>query len=174
MVQNVIGRLVGPTADFEDLVQTTFLEALDNLGRFRGEAKISTWLCGIAVHVAHHYLRAGKVRRHIPLEVVTDEKRAAAPRELVDESSVEQSVDGQRLATKLHAALDRIGPKKRIALLLYVIEGSSVEEVAALMRATKTATRSRMYLARRELRRAIRSDPALRELAEAFLGEARA
>jgi RNA polymerase sigma-70 factor, ECF subfamily len=178
MVQGVIGRLVGPTPDFEDLVQTTFAEALSNLGRFRGEAKLSTWLCGIAVHVAHHHLRAGKVRRHVPLELVAQDRenerasdRAMSLPALIAPSVADQTIDGRRLASKLHAVCDRISPKKRIALLLYVMEDRSVEEIAALMRATQTATRSRMYFARRELRKLIRADAELRELADGLLGE---
>jgi RNA polymerase sigma-70 factor (ECF subfamily) len=175
VVQGIIGRLVGPTPDFEDLVQTTFLEALSNLSRFRGEAKLSTWLCRIAVHVAHHHLRAGKVRRHVPLELVVD--GAVMPPSLASHSNVDQTIDRRRLALKLHTALDRLAPKKRIALLLYVVEGRSVEEVAALMRATQTATRSRTFFARRELRKLIASDPELSELAATLLegpGEGRA
>lgn len=171
MVQGVIGRLVGPTPDFEDLVQTTFLEALANLGRFRGEAKLSTWLCGIAVHVAHHHLRAGKVRRHVPLELVAEQhvERPSA------EPAADRLLESRHLATRLHALLDRVGPKKRIALLLYVLEDRSVEEIAALMKATQTATRSRMYFARRELRKLVKADPELRELvAELASGKARA
>ncbi|HTA17897.1 MAG TPA: RNA polymerase sigma factor, partial [Polyangia bacterium] len=159
----------GPTPDFEDLVQTTFAEALGNLGRFRGEAKVSTWLCGIAVNVAHHHLRAGKVRRHVSLELVTDDRATALPA-LVDQSVADKTIDGRRLASKLHALCDRIAPKKRIALLLYVMEDRSVEEIAALMRATQTATRSRMYFARRELRKLIRADAELRDLADGLLG----
>jgi RNA polymerase sigma-70 factor (ECF subfamily) len=173
MIEGVIGRLVGPTADFEDLVQTTFAEAIANLGRFRGEAKLSTWLCGIAVNVAHHHLRAGKVRRHVPLELVADD-RAPPSLSLVEGNAVEadERLDGRRLAAKLHAACDRIAPKKRIALLLYVLEDRSVEEIAALMRATQTATRSRMFFARRELRKIVRNDPELRELAAGLIGDA--
>jgi RNA polymerase sigma-70 factor (ECF subfamily) len=169
MVEGVIGRLVGPTPDFEDLVQTTFTEALGNLGRFRGEAKLSTWLCSIAVHVAQHHLRAGKVRRHVPLELVGGD-RSPAPPALVDPGSADRTIDGRRLASRLHAVLDRISPRKRIALLLYVMEDRSVEEIAALMGATQTATRSRMYFARRELRKLIRADAELRELAAGLLG----
>jgi RNA polymerase sigma-70 factor (ECF subfamily) len=169
MVEGVIGRLVGPTPDFEDLVQTTFTEALGNLGRFRGEARLSTWLCGIAVHVAQHHLRAGKVRRHVPLELVGGE-RAPAPPALVDPGGADRTIDGRRLASRLHAVLDRISARKRIALMLYVMEDRSVEEIAALMGATQTATRSRMYFARRELRKLTRADAELRELAEGLLG----
>jgi RNA polymerase sigma-70 factor (ECF subfamily) len=165
MVQGVIGRLVGPTPDFEDLVQTTFLEALANLGRFRGEAKLSTWLCGIAVHVAHHHLRAGKVRRHVSLELV-GEALPGTPAPGAD-----RVIEGRHLAARLHALLDRIGPKKRVALLLYVMEERSVEEIAALMKATQTATRSRMYFARRELRKLITADPGLREVVAELVRE---
>jgi RNA polymerase sigma-70 factor (ECF subfamily) len=164
MVQGVISKLVGPTPDFEDLVQTTFAEALGNLSRFRGEAKLSTWLCGIAVHVAQHHLRAGKVRRHVPLELVANDDEPTGPF-LVETRSADQNIDGRRLSLKLHKLLDRIAPKKRIALLLYVMEERSVQEIAALMKATQTATRSRMFFARRELRKLIASDAELRDLA---------
>jgi RNA polymerase sigma-70 factor (ECF subfamily) len=164
MVQGVISRLVGPTPDFEDLVQTTFAEALGNLSRFRGEAKLSTWLCGIAVHVAHHHLRAGKVRRHVPLELVVNDGEPA-DLFITETRSADQTIDSRRLTMKLHRLLDRIAPKKRIALLLYVMEERSVQEIAALMKATQTATRSRMFFARRELRKLIASDAELRDLA---------
>jgi RNA polymerase sigma-70 factor (ECF subfamily) len=164
MVQSVIGKLVGPTPDFEDLVQTTFAEALGNLSRFRGEAKLSTWLCGIAVHVAHHHLRAGKVRRHVPLELVAKDGGPHGPF-VAEIRGADQSIDNRRLSTRLHQLLDRIAPKKRIALLLYVLEDRSVQEIAALMKATQTATRSRMFFARRELRMLIAADSELRELA---------
>src|SRR3954468_12159478 len=36
MVERMIARLVGPSPDFEDLVQSTFVEVIRNLGRFRG------------------------------------------------------------------------------------------------------------------------------------------
>jgi RNA polymerase sigma-70 factor (ECF subfamily) len=167
LVQGVIGKLVGPTPDFEDLVQTTFAEALGNLSRFRGEAKLSTWLCGIAVHVAHHHLRAGKVRRHVPLELVADGGEPAGPF-VADTRGADETIDSRRLTIKLHKLLDRISPKKRIALLLYVMEDRSVQEIAALMKATQTATRSRMFFARRELRTLIASDAELRDLASAI------
>ena len=171
-VQGVIGRLVGPTPDFEDLVQATFAEALANLPRFRGEAKLSTWLCAIAVHVAHHHLRSAKVRRHVPLELVAHDEEHASVFSM-EASSADRNIDGRRLAAKLHALLDRIAPKKRIALLLYVMEDRSVEEIAALMKATKTATRSRMYFARRELRKLVASDAEMRELASGLFETAR-
>ena len=54
------------------------------------------------------------------------------------------------------------------------MDDRSVEEVAALMGATQTATRSRMYFARRELRKLISSDAELRDWSAALLNRSAA
>ena len=43
-VERVISRLTGPTPDLEDLVQTTFIQAFQSFGRYRGEASLKTCL----------------------------------------------------------------------------------------------------------------------------------
>jgi RNA polymerase sigma-70 factor, ECF subfamily len=159
-VTRVIGRLVGPTPDLEDLVQATFIEALHSLSRFRGEASLTTWIIRIGVHVARHHLRRG-VRRKVPLESVPE---VALPP--VAAASADQVLDDRRVAHRVHSLLDRVSPKKRIALLLHVVEGYSVEEVAALMGAGCAATKSRIWFARREVLKLARRDPVLRELAK--------
>jgi RNA polymerase sigma-70 factor (ECF subfamily) len=164
LVERVLGRLVGPVADLEDLVQTSFLEAISALSRFRGEASFKTWLLSIAVHVGQHYLRAGKIRRHVPLDLVPEDTFG-------DEPDHARQIDERRLAPELHRLLDRISPKKRVALLLYVVEGHSVEEVASLMTASQTATRSRIFFARRELRKLLGSDARLSEHVSALLDD---
>lgn len=158
-VERIISRLVGATPDLEDLVQNTFIEALQALRRYRGDASFKTWITSIAVHIAQHHLRAGKLRRHAPLELVAEEHVASGP---VD---VEGVLDQRRMSARLHGLLDRIPANQRIALLLFAIEGRPVEEVAALMGASQTTTRSRVFFARRALRKLIAVDPALSEMA---------
>jgi RNA polymerase sigma-70 factor (ECF subfamily) len=167
MIERVIGRLVGPTPDLEDLVQDTFATALRALSSYRGEASLRTWLTSIAVHVAQHHLRAGRLRRHAPLELVDERQIPSFSWE------AEVRLDERRFSTRVHAVLDRLPPKQRIALLLFTVEGRSVEEVAALMGASQTATRSRVFFARRALRALIADDPALTDLATSLLGKRR-
>jgi RNA polymerase sigma-70 factor, ECF subfamily len=164
-VERMIARLLGSTPDLEDLVQTTFVEALRALPRYRGEASFKTWLIGIAVHVAQHHIRAGRLRRHAPLEAVP-EHHVASPT-----PDVELRLDERRLSARLHALLDRIPASQRIALVLFAIEGRPVAEVAALTGASQTTTRSRVFFARRALRKLICADPALTELAASLVGE---
>ncbi len=163
LVERVIGRLVGPVADLEDLTQTVFLEAISAMTRFRGEASFKTWLLSIAVHVGQHYLRAGKIRRHVPLDLVPEEAVRRDP-------DHDRQLDERRFSPELHRLLDRVAPKKRIALLLYIVEGHSIEEVASLMGASQTATRSRIFFARRELRKLLSADPRVAAHVSALLG----
>jgi RNA polymerase sigma-70 factor (ECF subfamily) len=163
-VERVVARLVGPTADLPDLVQTTFIEAIQSFGRYRGEASLKTWVARIAVHVCMHQLRAG-VRRHVPLELVP---AANEPEDPVRRADGEFSV--RQLARRLSDLLDRISPKKRVAFLLYTVEEYSLDEVAALTGASRAATKSRIWFARRELLAAVRNRPDLRQFVQTLGG----
>lgn len=158
-VERTISRLIGPTQHLEDLVQTTFIEALRSFHRYRGEASVKTWVTRIAVHVVHHQLRRG-LRRTVSLELIgaDDEPRDRSP-------SPERVFGDRQVASRLHLLLDRVAPKKRIAFLLYTIEGHSIEEVAALTSSGIAATKSRIWFARRELIALVKHDPKLRDLA---------
>jgi len=156
-VERVVARLVGPSADLQDLVQTTFVEAIQSFARYRGEASLKTWVTRIAVHVTLHQLRTG-VRRHAPLEVVAAADEPADPHRAAD-----ADLSMHQLARRVHDLLDRLAPKKRVAFLLYTVEEYSLDEVAALTGASRAATKSRIWFARRELLAATRRQPDLHE-----------
>jgi RNA polymerase sigma-70 factor (ECF subfamily) len=164
-VERVIARLTGPTPDLEDLVQTTFIQAFQSFARFRGEASLKTWVTRIAVHVALHQLRAG-VRRALPLELVPDRLEPEDPAAPAD-----QEASSRQLARRLHALLDEIAPKKRVAFLLYTVDEHSIEEVAALTGSSKAATKSRIWFARRELLAMVKAHPDLGPLVDAAEGQ---
>ena len=102
-VERVIARLTGPTPDLEDLVQTTFIQAIGSFGRYRGEASLKTWVTRIAVHVALHQLRSG-VRRTVPLELVP---AAAEPADPADPRRPDRGQRAARAATAHAAGSDR-------------------------------------------------------------------
>jgi RNA polymerase sigma-70 factor (ECF subfamily) len=164
-VERVITRLIGPSLDLEDLVQATFIEAIQSFGRYRGEAGLRTWITRIGVHVAMHHLRAG-VRRAMPLELVPDADEPVDPA-----PSLDRALSDRELAQRLHGLLDQIAPKKRVAFLLYTVGEYSIEEVAALTAAGRAATKSRIWFARRELLALVRDRPDLRDVARLIGGE---
>ena len=62
MVYALTYRMTGSLADAEDLAQETFLRAFRQLGSFRCESKLSTWLCQIAINLSLNW-RARESRR---------------------------------------------------------------------------------------------------------------
>ncbi len=147
----VLVRIVGPGAHVEDLLQDTFAEAITAFPRFRGEASVKTWLTRIAINVAHQHLRRPRHRR----EIVVD-----APPEQASEDDPQRTAESIAVSRRLYVLLDELDPARRIALVLFAIEEYSIEEIAALMGASRTATRSRIFRARRALMKAMKKDPA--------------
>lgn len=155
MLARLLTRIVGPSAEVEDLLQDTFAAAITAFPAFRGEATVKTWLHRIAIHVAHQHLRRPRHRREVALadpdavpDAVARDAPAIAP-------------ELRALAERLYHHLDALDASKRIALVLYAIEERSVDEIAVLMGASKAATRSRIFWARRALMRRMRRDPRL-------------
>jgi RNA polymerase sigma-70 factor (ECF subfamily) len=163
-VERVIGALVGPTPDLQDLVHVTFIEAIHSFDRYRGGASLRTWVTRIATHVSLNQLRAG-VRRHVPLELVPASREPADPRIAAD-----MQLSVQQLARRLYHLLDRLSPKKRVAFLLHTVEEYSLEHVAALTGASRAATKSRVWFARRELMAAVKKEPELRAFLQSLAG----
>jgi RNA polymerase sigma-70 factor, ECF subfamily len=158
VLDRLLTRLAGPSGDVEDLLQTTLIEAVTAFPRFRGEASVQTWLCRIAVNVFRRHLRRPERRHRVALELVPGSNDPADPAPGQDDV-----LERRRQLARLYHHLEAIGPRKRIAFVLHVIEGRPMSEVAALMRASEMATKSRVFWARRELLARVRKDPRLRE-----------
>ncbi|HUQ01369.1 MAG TPA: RNA polymerase sigma factor [Kofleriaceae bacterium] len=140
-----LSRLVGPVAEREDLTQDVFLGFHRALARFRGEAAPKTLLHRITVNVAIDHLRR---RGRRPVEALD----ASILAQLVDDGDgpEERARRAQRLARVL-SALETIAPKKRVALLLRVVEELSFEEIGALVGANAEAVKKRAQHGLREL-----------------------
>ncbi len=138
-------RLVGPDPDREDLVQEVFVAAFRGIGRFRGEAAFSTWLYRVVVNVAYGHLRK---RRRIPIDLET-----AIDAELLmaGEVSPETAASQREELVRALVFLDRLKPKKRIAFVLRVVEGLSLEEIGVIVKARPAAVGQRVRHAKREL-----------------------
>jgi RNA polymerase sigma-70 factor (ECF subfamily) len=151
-VHRVVRRMVGPRDDVEDLVQTAFFEAFRSLPDFRGDALFSTWLTRIAVRVT---MRA--VRRRLPRAASLDEAfEPASPA-----PGPEQVTAARETLTLVEALLAELRPKRRAAFVLHVLEGYSMEEVAAILGASTAAVKVRVHDARRHIERRLKQNPAM-------------
>ncbi len=140
-----ISRLVGPVAERDDLTQDVFLGLYRALPRFRGEAAVSTLLYRITANVAFDHLRRRGRRPSEPLEAATLEALVS------DEAGPEARARRGRELARVFAALDGISPKKRVALLLRVVEGLGFEEIGAIVGTSADTAKKRAQHGMREL-----------------------
>ncbi len=150
-LHRLVARLAGPGCDVEDLVQTIFVEAFAALPGFRSDSSFFTWLGRIAIRIT---LRLSKQSRYRPLPV--DDGRDA-----VVGISPEGASDARRALARFDAILDSLSDKRRAAFVLHVLQGHSLEEVAALLDAKVGAIKVRVHDARVEIERQARRDPYL-------------
>ena len=156
-IERLLARMVGPGADLEDLLQNTLIAVVEAFPRYRGEASVRTWMTRIAVNVVRQHLRRPYRRRRVSLELVPAEPADASP-------AADEVADQREMLERMFHHLDAIGPRKRLAFVLHVFEGHPIDEVAALTGASKSATKSRVFWARRALLARARKDPVLRTL----------
>jgi RNA polymerase sigma-70 factor (ECF subfamily) len=138
-------RMLGPgRMDLEDVLQEVFIEVFRSIARFRGDAKVSTWLYRVCVNVALQRLRKRKRRNEVSAElnaVETPEDGGETP---------ERSLDNRRRLDAVYGILDELSPKKRIVFILHEIEGREPKEIAGIVGAPVLTVRTRLHYARKE------------------------
>jgi RNA polymerase sigma-70 factor (ECF subfamily) len=146
LVWHRLTRLLGPDPEREDLTQQVFLEVFGSLDRFRGEATFRTFVCRVAVYMAIDHLER---RRRQPQSLAPDAF------ELVTDAacSPEERAEQRQHMALVWGLLDRIKPKKRVAFVLRVIDGLSLEEVAELVDASTATVAQRVRHAHDELQK---------------------
>lgn len=148
-------------AEAEDAVQEAYILAYRAMDRFRGDAKLSTWLIRIAVNVAIR--RARKLNRSA--EVIDLVGDPADLRELGGESEadVDEHALGQPERSALRAETRRLIEDKinrlpdafRTVFVLRAIEEMSVDETAVCLGIPEATVRTRYFRAKGLLREAL-------------------
>lgn len=156
-LERVLARIVGRSSELEDLLQQTLEHAIRAFPSYREEAAVRTWLTRIAVRTALHHLRHPAQKRRANLELIEGGRNDVASSRPLHEA------DARARLRILYEHLDRLDPKHRLAFVLFQIEGRSMEEVAGLMEARVSTTKSRVMWARRKLYARLARDPRTRE-----------
>jgi RNA polymerase sigma factor (sigma-70 family) len=145
-LRNFIRRRVGNSADVEDLVQDTCLEALRCLDRYQGHSRPETWLFGIALNlVRSHYKRANQQ------PAFEDELQADdAPPDMAEDPL--QILERLQEIDRLLNAFQRLPESSASVLLLVFDEWLTYEEAAFRLQIPVGTVRSRISRARAMLK----------------------
>jgi RNA polymerase sigma-70 factor, ECF subfamily len=142
--------LVGDRELAEELAQETFVRAFRSLRNLRSEAKLSTWLFGIAKNVARESLRArARDSRHVDLEdqlVLDLSDRGPVP--------VSQLLN-KELNEVVQRSLASLDDDKRLVFTLKVFQQCSYEEIAEITGFSIPKLKTDLHRARTEMRRRV-------------------
>lgn len=135
----------------EELTQETFLAAYKNIHGLRGEAKLNTWLCGIAKNVVYKSLRSNRkegIRSDETIESldVADKKNPRPDK---------QFLSGE-LNRAIGAALERLDADKRLIFTLKEMQNLSYREISEITGFSVPKLKTDLHRAKNEMRNLLR------------------
>jgi RNA polymerase sigma-70 factor (ECF subfamily) len=141
-IHGLAWRLTGSRADADDIAQDVCCTLVGKIGGFRGEAKFTTWLTGIAFNAARDFRRR---RRSF----------AGLTERLAVLAGLAQAPDGRDAydAVWLRSAVARLKPALRDTVVLVAGEGLTHAEAAEVLGIAEATVAWRMHEARRLLSR---------------------
>ena len=150
-------RVLGSNQEMDDLLQEAFLQVFQSLRGWRAEASLATWIDRVAVRCAYRHL--SQRSRRIATDPL-DEDAAVAPSSTAAGPGARRQLarDG---VVRLYAVLDELSPAARLAFTLHELDGRSLAETAELVGSTVTATKLRVWRARKRIEAAAAIDPVL-------------
>jgi len=153
-VKRFLFRILGNTAEAEDLAQEVFVRVFMKRQTYRPGRRFSSWLFAIAANQAKNRLRWWKRRPVLSLgawmEAGNDIPDEGAP----PANSVLERKDDRR-AEAVQKAVSELPLDERTAIVLFEYEGRSMAEIAQIAACTAKAVENRLYRARRKLKLAL-------------------
>lgn len=144
MIHALTFRMTGSSADAEDLAQETFIRAYEQINRFNGSAKFSTWLYSIAVHACLNW-RRDEARR---FQAHTNCAGEIFAQYLAGENSPAKN----GACEQVQSALLKLPAKQRAAIVLTIYDGMNHAEAAQVLGCSETTVSWRVFAARRKLK----------------------
>ena len=165
-------RLLDDPSESSDVVQEVFLKVFRNIGSFHGKSSLRTWIYRITVNEAHNARRWFFRHRRREVELDSDREEARSWKEIIPDNGrtpYDVVLDSEQRAA-IEAALGRISPIFREAVVLRDITDLSYEEIAAVLAVSLGTVKSRILRGREALREelagSLKARPALRLMPE--------
>jgi len=131
-------RLTAQNHEAEELVQKTWVVAIEKLQNFKGTSTLKTWLTGILINLFREHSRQEQKLKKTDDQSVLDAKFV--------EMSVPDAID-------LENAILQLSPGYKEILLLHDVEGFTHKEIGAMLDISDGTSKSQLFQARKILRK---------------------
>lgn len=142
--------ILDDTAEAEEATQEAFISALNALGSYRGDAQFKSWLFSITINVCRRRFKQRKAR-----ELLFGTLSSLFRLKGEGPAHPEETIIRREAKTALWRAVEALGEKHRLPLILYYQHEMSVAEIAEVLDLRLGTVLSRLYTARERLRVAL-------------------
>lgn len=148
-------RLLRNDDDAKEITQESFLAAYEGIEKYKGRAKLKSWLLSITYNKAVDRLKSNKKFDQIAeMDFEKDEswQKAVLVTHITDYMpNPEQNLINDQLTDHLNQALLRVPPDSKAVFELRELQGLSSKEVAAVLNINEAAVRVRLHRVRQFL-----------------------
>ena len=128
----------------EEIVQETFEVAIKNIDKFKGESKISTWLCQIAKYIWYKTLKREKKVDNVSFEELEDV--------IVSSTILEEEVLEKQEKIELFKRMQKLDEQTRNIMYLRILGNLDYKEIAEIMGKTPTWARVVFFRGKQKLK----------------------
>ncbi len=138
---NTALRITGNSADAEDILQESFIDAFEQLRSFEGRSTFGAWLKQIVVYKSIGLLR----KRRVSFTELMFEAENMAEEDTVGEDDIEFTVHSVK------DAISRLPDGYRAVLSLYLVEGYDHEEISEILKISHSTARTQYIRGKQKL-----------------------
>ncbi len=161
LVAQIIFKMVSNDADREDLAQDVYLKVFRNLGSFRFQSKLSTWIAQIAYHTCINYLEkkqlllyddtqnSGQDDDDLP---ASEALALSASKHDIYSNETEKHIFSKELSGILRTEIDKLAPVYKLLITLFHNEELSYAEITAITKLPEGTVKNYLFRARKTLR----------------------
>lgn len=158
-IRNLSWYLASRHPEVEDFAQLALIEVARALPSFRGEGRIERWCDRIVTRTVMSRLKL----KRLDIRPIEDER---PPEDRSPQLDPRRAEERRELRTRLAHHLGRLNAEKREAVVLKLVLGHSVKEIAEMTGAPVETVRTRLRVGRADLVRMVEKDRALQPFLE--------
>ena len=144
MLYKYIFCLTGNKDISEEIVQETFLVAVKDINKFKGNCKISTWLCQISKYIWYKKLKKENLKKEIPLDIVENS--------LFADESIEEMICAKENKMQFFKKLQTLDEDTKNVMYLRILGNFEYSEIAEIMNKTSNWARVVFFRGKQKLK----------------------
>ncbi len=166
-VFSTIYYMVKNDNEVEDIAQEVFIKIYKNLGNFKEESSLYTWIYRITVNVCIDELK--KRKKVVYLDEKIDTKDGEVELQLSDDSKSPTDIaEDNDLKDKLEKCIKKLPESQRMMIILRDIKGFTYMEIAEIMKMNLGTVKSKINRARASLKELLEEDGTFLEYDESI------